>query len=301
MNWDLYRVFMRLAETGSIIQAARKLNVSEPTVSRKLDALETTLKAPLFYRGATGVKLTREGEALFRQISLVEELLADAPDKLAVGQGTLQQKVTVSTTSGMTRFWLSQVLPDYAAANPHLQIELRNSYKQIDLADAEIDIVIRFGSPVDDDLVGLNAGQIAFGFFATEAFAERHDLRQLTPSILARVPVALPPIDYSRARKTSSVFDQYLAQDDVNNQLICDDFSLLQAAVEAGTHCASMPLAFCKDIKAIPLPLEAEPVIVYSDIWLLRRRESKQRKAVSQLFDHLKAELARSRDIFMGV
>lgn len=41
MDWDDFRYFMAAAETGSLTGAAKRLRVSQPTVGRYIDALET--------------------------------------------------------------------------------------------------------------------------------------------------------------------------------------------------------------------------------------------------------------------
>ena len=50
MNWDDYRVFLALAEAGSLLKAGQNLQVSHTTVLRRLNALEERLKVRLFDR-----------------------------------------------------------------------------------------------------------------------------------------------------------------------------------------------------------------------------------------------------------
>ena len=61
-NWDLFRLFSVVARTGSVNRAAHELGMSQPTLSRRLKELERHVGAPLFFRAASGVKLTPEGE-----------------------------------------------------------------------------------------------------------------------------------------------------------------------------------------------------------------------------------------------
>ena len=53
-----------IARLGSVKEAARQLNLAQPTVSLRLRDLEEETRAVLFERGS-GMRLTHDGEALF--------------------------------------------------------------------------------------------------------------------------------------------------------------------------------------------------------------------------------------------
>ena len=50
LDWTLLRSFLALAEKGSLTSAARELGLTQPTLGRHLDALETALRVKLFTR-----------------------------------------------------------------------------------------------------------------------------------------------------------------------------------------------------------------------------------------------------------
>jgi len=56
--------FVRVAELGSFSQAALQLNVSQPTLSKKVRALEVELRTNLFHRNGRGAQLTAAGHRL---------------------------------------------------------------------------------------------------------------------------------------------------------------------------------------------------------------------------------------------
>lgn len=64
LPWDDVRTFLAIAEEGSLSRAAKRLRVGQPTVSRRLAALEQQLGYPLFKRKAEGAILTRAGQRL---------------------------------------------------------------------------------------------------------------------------------------------------------------------------------------------------------------------------------------------
>ena len=62
MDVNLARTFLMVAETGSFIHAARKMNITQSTVSARIKSLEDQLGRPLFGRSKTGAALTAAGE-----------------------------------------------------------------------------------------------------------------------------------------------------------------------------------------------------------------------------------------------
>ncbi len=69
MDVNLARTFLMVAETGSFIDAARKMNVTQSTVSARIKGLEDMLGRPLFERSKSGAELTAAGE-LFQKHAL---------------------------------------------------------------------------------------------------------------------------------------------------------------------------------------------------------------------------------------
>ena len=62
--WDEVRLFLAIAEERSVSGAARRLQMAQPTVSRRLASLERAMGASLFRRSVSGAALTVAGERL---------------------------------------------------------------------------------------------------------------------------------------------------------------------------------------------------------------------------------------------
>ena len=55
LDWEKLRLFDTVAEAGSFTEAARRLHMSQPALSRQIAALEDSLGAKLFHRHARGL------------------------------------------------------------------------------------------------------------------------------------------------------------------------------------------------------------------------------------------------------
>ena len=60
--------FREIATTGSINEAARRLNMSQPPLSYQMKQLEAELNVTLFERNRTGVTLTEAGKLLYERV-----------------------------------------------------------------------------------------------------------------------------------------------------------------------------------------------------------------------------------------
>ena len=64
MEWSDLRLFLAIARTGTLGAAARSLGSTQPTMGRRLRALEAALGQALFQRTSAGLVLTDEGATL---------------------------------------------------------------------------------------------------------------------------------------------------------------------------------------------------------------------------------------------
>jgi DNA-binding transcriptional LysR family regulator len=84
LNWDDVRVFLAVADAGSLNGAAPLLGMTQPTISRRIEDLEIRLAARLFERSPRGVSLTQAGQTM-RELAasmarLSESIVRDVAD-----------------------------------------------------------------------------------------------------------------------------------------------------------------------------------------------------------------------------
>lgn len=74
MEFRQLRYFVAVAESGNIAAAARKLHVSQPPITRQIQALEEDLQVALFVRSHRGVELTPAGTAFLEDARRIVDL-----------------------------------------------------------------------------------------------------------------------------------------------------------------------------------------------------------------------------------
>ena len=150
MNFRNLQYFLAAAEEKNFTHAARRLYISQQSLSGHVAKLEEELGVPLFERGPE-LKLTYAGERLAliaRQIcSLEQEILREAGEISDHRRGRL--RLGVSYTCG--RAMLPVLLPEFCKSHPLVEISLmEGNHRQLNewLRQGEIDVLIGY-MPID--------------------------------------------------------------------------------------------------------------------------------------------------------
>ncbi len=150
MNFRNLQYFLTAAEEKNITHAARRLYISQQSLSGHIAKLEEELGVPLFERGPE-LRLTYAGERLAliaRQIcSLEKEILRETGEISDRRRGRL--RLGISYTCG--RSLLPMLLPAFCAAHPLVEISLmEGNHRQLNdwLSRGEIDVLIGY-MPID--------------------------------------------------------------------------------------------------------------------------------------------------------
>ena len=151
---DGYEIFFAAAEEKSITAAAKRLFLSQPSVSRSVARLEEELGCRLFVRGKKGVQLTPEGELLFAHIARARAQLAEAREEIAA-LGRFQKGTVRIGASEMTlHHFLLPLLEPFCRQYPGLRLKLANgSTPQISagLRSGTLDLAVLAG-PIAETL-----------------------------------------------------------------------------------------------------------------------------------------------------
>ena len=181
MNFKQLEYFSAVAESGSISQAARKLHVAQPPISRQLALLEDELGVCLFLRNNKGVELTEAGRSLHRQSQNMFQnmrVMVDSVRDINAGlRGLLKIGIIYSNTPVVLRY-----LKQYHEKYP------------------QVELYIRLGTPKDllDDL---NRGELHV-LFLRSSTAEEPGLHE---RILGEDPLELvmcPELDPAPGEET---------------------------------------------------------------------------------------------------
>ncbi|KVR13677.1 LysR family transcriptional regulator [Burkholderia ubonensis] len=136
------RVFESSARLGTFKAAAQELSVTPAAVSHQIKSLESRLGVLLFERDPGGVRLTGDGERLFRACH--DALLALSRGLEAVRPEPAERTLVLTTTPAFASMWLIPRLGRFQQADPPLHIKVETGNTLVDLErDARVDLAIR--------------------------------------------------------------------------------------------------------------------------------------------------------------
>jgi DNA-binding transcriptional LysR family regulator len=171
-RWDDIRFFLTAARAGSLSAASRDLNASQPTVSRKIAALEERLGTRLFDRHPNGLVLTPSGHIIWELANRIEAQTL-AIERLIQGLDMrLQGKVRISVTEGLGAFWLVPRLTPFQREHSGISIEVVTDNESVDLTRGEADIAIRLFRPQQPTLMAKRAGYLKSLLYASRSYVQ---------------------------------------------------------------------------------------------------------------------------------
>src|SRR5262245_15316801 len=109
-EWSDLRIFLAVAREGTLGAAARKLGQTQPTMGRRLRALEQAMGHALFQRTAGGFVLTDEGNAVLGHAERIEEEAFAFERRLAGNEAQLEGTLRISSSDWFGTYMLAPVL-----------------------------------------------------------------------------------------------------------------------------------------------------------------------------------------------
>jgi len=183
----LLQTFVRIVEAGSLSAAAPLLQTTQPTVSRRLRALETSLGVPLLQRSTHAMRLTLDGERCYRRArTLLDHWAAFEADMGGAGaepEGLL--RVAVPHAFGQDKFVAP--LAEFMSAWPRVTVEWLLEDVVDDARARGIDCVIQVGQPADPAMVAIRLAAVPRIVVAAPALLAGGPLPQ-DPAALAALP-----------------------------------------------------------------------------------------------------------------
>ncbi|WP_420145289.1 LysR family transcriptional regulator [Sphingobium sp.] len=144
--------FVKIAESGTLSEAARRLGLSLAATSRRLSQLEARLGVMLIRRNSRHLSLTEEGALLYdragRALSVIDDVETDVMRRATEATGLLR----VVTTINAARMRLAPLFRQYATLHPDVAIHLETAEQATNIVETGHDIAICFDPPPDSAL-----------------------------------------------------------------------------------------------------------------------------------------------------
>ena len=173
LDWNHLRGFLATAQTQSLSAAARKLGLTQPTLSRQVAALEDHLQLLLFERVGRGLQLTDAGRELLAHVGDMGKAAQRAGLAASGQRSDLKGWVRITASDIMSAHVMPAVVGELRKVAPQLQIDVIATNDIQDLMRREADIAIRHMRPEEPDLVARLASEPKGYFYAAKSLLDR--------------------------------------------------------------------------------------------------------------------------------
>lgn len=174
LDWNQLKAFLETAETGSLSAAARKLGLTQPTLSRQVAAIEQSMGVTLFERVGKSMALTPTGLDLLEHARAMGAA-AEALSLAATGSSqAVRGVVSVSATDVVASVLLPPLVKKLHDQEPGITIDVIPSNALSDLLRREADIAIRHVKPEQPDLIARLVREASAHFYASESWVNAH-------------------------------------------------------------------------------------------------------------------------------
>ncbi|MBX3185864.1 MAG: LysR family transcriptional regulator [Labilithrix sp.] len=171
--WDAMQLFLAVAEARSVTAAARLLHITQPTASRRLSQLESTLGERLFVRSVEGVAPTPFGERMIEPLRRMAEWAGEVDRAGARTETAPSGIVRVTAAPGVAFELLAPFAAWLRGKLPDVRLEVVSSVSYVDLVRREADLALRLGPPTrSKELVTLASLEHTVAAFGSPAYAK---------------------------------------------------------------------------------------------------------------------------------
>lgn len=179
------QLFVRAAEAGSFSRAAADLQLTQPTVTKQVAALEKHLGTRLLHRNTRGLSLTEVGALYYEKCKALLEQYADTESVVHTRAGAMRGTLRISTSVAFGRRVVTPLVMDFMKRHPQLSVDLSFEDTYVDLVARGMDVALRMGRLADSSLGARFLGSNPWVTVASAAYLKKHGTPK-QPSDLAR-------------------------------------------------------------------------------------------------------------------
>jgi DNA-binding transcriptional LysR family regulator len=292
--WDDVAVFLALYRERTTGRAAAALGFSQPTVVRRIAALEQGLKLTLFDRSPTGLVPTDAANRLYCSAQRIERSVCEFTAEVDALTGAELNFIRLTFLDHFEQL-LVPVLRAFRSRWPRVQTQLLASDHIYDLARGEADIGVRGRErPTSDEIVVHELPPTGWTIYASSHMPEEE--RPHAPGEVAGHPLAL--VEGTPGTLPVYRWLESLASDGPP-PMRCNNYRAIKSAIASGAALSALPCTIgdgdSEIVRCFP-PLEEWDVPIY----LVGRRAMLRRPPARDLFDSIAAHFKAHPELLMG-
>lgn len=248
MDWSDVRVFLAVCREGSTLAASRTLGMSQPTVARRIEALEHQLGLTLFERDTRGFRPTQAACELLPRAERMEASATEMAEAAVQARKSSSRPIRITAPRRNFSPLFSAILAEFSLEHPDVRFDLISSYKVLDLVAGEADVAIRITTRVTDErLICTKLTDVKSTIFASRGYAERRGLPSGPEEFAGHSFVVFDPLP------ATITLGRWLLDRISPDQIVArsGDVESVAASIEAGLGLGPLSVAFALDYPSL--------------------------------------------------
>ena len=278
-HWNEVRMFLAVAEGGTVRAAAEALDVNHATIIRGIGRLEQALNTKLFEKLATGYSLTDAGSDIVELAGQMAAASSQIEARIFGRDQNISGPLRFTLPISFATDLLMPTLTQFTANYPDIALEVLSSGSVVNLGNREADVALRVvvggGSP-PENLYGTRLCEFHTGFYIAR---DQTGARSAAPAWLLGTNEAVPT--------------NWRPAGGIEMAAVPIRFSEMRSQMEAaraGMGISALP-CFLGDADPMLIRVPGSPVTHVGDIWLLTHADTRRTKRVRLLCDDVRAAM----------
>ena len=282
--------FLAIVDSGSLTQAAERLEVSKSIVSKRLKRLEEMLGVALLHRSTRGISATEQGHAFYLRASNVLQELEATVDEMTEGNQNLCGSLRIAAPVTFGTMYLGRLVFPFISKHPRLHVAIHLDDKRVDIVQEQFDLAIRISAEPGLSLKARQLGLCKLIVVCSPEYARQYNLKSLNEDLFAHEYIGYSNTPDSQLRAILTEQNQH---SQLTSRFTANSGEMNRDAAIAGLGLSVLPLFMVAEalrtgqlINAMP-HLELEPIPIYA-VYPPTRHVPKK---IRMLIDHLCQEL----------
>lgn len=244
----LLRAFVCIVECGSISAGARRLRISQPTLSRQLRTLEELCGTALLRRDTHRMSVTETGQRLLADARHMLAHAEEADRRLHADHTTLSGHLRLFATMDLGTWVVTALVSQFLKANPKVTATLALNNRPLQMIQEGCDVGILPGQITDESVIARPAGAVTLHLTASPALVQSQSRVKQLADLKSWPWISLAGPQFWSAREITLFHRDGVEQTlRISPVLICEGVTSIREAVRDGLGVALLPDWLVKD------------------------------------------------------
>jgi DNA-binding transcriptional LysR family regulator len=167
------QAFINVVESGSFSESARRRGLSQPSVSRQVNGLESQLGVRLLQRTTRSLSLTEAGQVYYDKAKLIQYAVTEAGQAMSGFKDSPSGLLRVSAPHTWMEAKIAPHLGEFLSLYPEIKLDIQCNDHIQNMVEERLDLVIRVGRASDSSYIAIPFSKVKIVLCASPEYFEK--------------------------------------------------------------------------------------------------------------------------------